>query len=61
MVEIIKAGKKPEDKVITTTCKHCATKFRFKVSEARMSFDQRDGDALVIKCPLCSQSVWISP
>jgi len=58
MVEIIKEGKKPSDKSYEAKCRECETTFRFKRSEAGYVSDQRDGDALVIACPLCNARVW---
>lgn len=60
MVEIIREGSLPGDREHTTDCRNCQTKFRFKRSEAKFTPDQRDGDALVIDCPLCGQSAWVA-
>lgn len=63
MVEIIKRGELPGEKVYTTTCTHCKTQFKFKQKEARLSSDQRDGDAMRIRCPLegCNTECWVTP
>lgn len=53
MVEIIKQGQLPGDKIKRCTCRTCSTEFVFKVSEAKYNSDQRDGDFLSIPCPLC--------
>jgi hypothetical protein len=58
MVEIIIKGSLPDDNEYTTDCTHCQTKFRFKRFEAAFVADQRDGNALVIPCPLCHRDVW---
>ncbi len=60
MIEIIKAGKKPGDRLVTATCRNCETEFRFKASEAQMSLDPRDGGVFMIKCPTCNLDVWIA-
>lgn len=58
MVEIIKKGSLPSEDTFVSICNHCKTIFRFKRGEARISFDQRDGDTLVIKCPVCERFVY---
>lgn len=58
MVEIIERGTVPSDKEYDIRCKRCKTLFKFRRSEAEYVADQRDGDALVIECPLCSERVW---
>lgn len=61
MVRIITPGRLPEEKVHEATCSTCHCRFEFKQHEARFSPDQRDGDALGIKCPACSREVWVHP
>lgn len=62
MVEIIQEGILPKDIEHTTECRVCKTKFKFKRSEAKLVYDQRDGDYYEITCPLdgCGNkvSVW---
>lgn len=58
VVQIIERGHKPSDKDHTARCRECETKFTFKRSEASFVPDQRDGDALVINCPLCGVKIW---
>lgn len=60
MVEIITRGRKPGEARYEATCRECRTVFRFARSEARYVSDQRDGDAVAINCPVCSQQVWIN-
>ena len=59
MVEVLKKNL-PREKTRTISCKECKSRLRFKESEARYVADQRDGDALVIKCPVCKAENWIS-
>lgn len=61
MVEIISLGSLPGERQHTTECRHCGTKFRFKQSEARSSLDKRDGNVLIIDCPLCLTAAWVTP
>jgi len=59
-IEIIKKGALPGEKKYRTTCNNCRTEFTFQAKDARRSSDQRDGDALIVKCPLegCGKDVW---
>lgn len=59
MVEVLRKGKKPEDRQYEVTCRHCRAQLRFKRSEARYSSDQRDGNALTVACPECKHDVWV--
>lgn len=56
-MEIIKKGKLPSERVFVAVCDHCSTKFRFKQSEGKVTYDQRDGDFISVKCPLCKKTV----
>lgn len=57
MVEIVRRGILPEEKVHEATCGNCYTVFRFKQGEAHVTGDQRDGDYMTIACPLCNKTV----
>lgn len=61
-MEIIKAGKLPGQRTYTTTCGNCGCRFKFKASEAKFESDQREGDALVVKCPTrkCGEKIWVA-
>ncbi len=58
MVEILERGQVPADRVYVAQCPTCGSRLRFKMSEARYSTDQRDGDAVVVTCPVCTGQVW---
>lgn len=57
MVEVIRLGQIPEEKEYTATCGNCSTLFKFKRREAKVTYDQRDGNFLQIDCPLCKKTV----
>jgi endogenous inhibitor of DNA gyrase (YacG/DUF329 family) len=57
-MKILKKGKRPEDKVYHAECTNCNTEVEFKYSEAKHIFDQRDGDYLTVKCPVCKQFIY---
>jgi len=59
-MEILFRGQLPELKVYEATCTHCETVISFVRSEALYRSDQRDGDYLIIKCPVCSNSIYKS-
>lgn len=52
-MKIIRRGQKPEQRTHQHTCRECSTVFEFEQHEAKLVFDQRDGDFLQIKCPVC--------
>ena len=56
-MEILKRGKKPEDKEYEATCQRCKTEIRFKQEEARITYDQRDGDFVTVECPVCNHPI----
>jgi len=58
MVEIITMGRLPEDVKYTMKCRECKTVAIFERKEGRYSADQRDGDAIVFTCPICSHAMW---
>lgn len=60
-MRVLEMGKAPDDPNTEYQCRctHCKTLFAFRRDEARKSFDQRDGDALVINCPTCKREAWI--
>ncbi len=59
-MKIIKEGKLPEDNEDNEydgTCHNCSTIIKFKQHEAKINYDQRDGDFLSIRCPLCNKYI----
>jgi hypothetical protein len=52
-MNIIERGKHPKNKLYTVRCRQCETKFEFEKHEAKMNYDQRDGDYVSIACPVC--------
>lgn len=55
---VTKGNKRPEDRIYRNTCNHCGSLLQFKASDGNFIVDQRDGDAIVIKCPECKSDVW---
>lgn len=62
-MKIITPGKLPQEKVYTTTCRNCGCRFEFTRDDARYVSDQRDGDALTVRCPQqgCNTEKWVTP
>jgi len=56
-MEIIKRGQVPEEKTYEATCRRRSTDVRFPQQEAKRTFDQRDGDFLTVKCPVCGHDI----
>jgi uncharacterized protein with PIN domain len=59
-MKIIKQGELPEEKEYSATCSNCKTEFEFLRKEGKVHFDQRDGNSVVVKCPLCQKSCWVN-
>lgn len=58
-ITIVERGTPNADKLYTPRCRHCSTVFSFNRSDARFVDDQRDGPALAIGCPVCSEEIWV--
>lgn len=56
-IEVIKRGVLPEDQPYEATCRNCHSQIRFLRSDARLTFDQRDGDFLTVACPVCGKAI----
>jgi hypothetical protein len=59
-MEIISRGVHPNEREYQTQCSKCYTTFKFKQSEGRVEYDQRDGDAVVAECPACGKECWVA-
>ncbi len=57
-MKILERGIKPGDTVYRARCLHCKTAVEFQRSEARFVSDQRDGNSLVVTCPVCEREIW---
>jgi len=51
-MQIISTGRLPGQNIYQSTCRNCGTIFQFSRSEAKEVVDQRDGNFLLITCPL---------
>lgn len=52
-MKITKPGIIDAERVENVTCRHCQCEFEFTRGEAKVTFDQRDGDFMAINCPCC--------
>lgn len=59
-MKILKQGKLSKDEVYQGRCNSCGTEVEFLRAEARYVNDQRDGDSLVVVCPMCKNEIWTS-
>lgn len=57
-IKILKQGRLPEEVTYKFICNHCATEFTAQQRDGKVRHDQRDGDSLEVKCPLCSHSCY---
>jgi hypothetical protein len=59
MIEVVSVGnKQPENRIYRRSCGNCGSLLQFKSGDGRFVCDQRDGNAIVIKCPVCGVDVW---
>lgn len=58
-MRIIKQGVNPAERTYRVTCQNCKTVFEFMRNEARFSSDQREGDCLLVDCPVCKQTLFV--
>ncbi len=56
-MHIIKRGTPPQEREYEATCRNCRTEVRFQQSEGTVTYDQRDGDFVTVKCPVCGQPI----
>lgn len=59
LVEVLKRGESPGNRVYEVTCRVCHSELRFKEFEGEYHRDQRDGDFLSIQCPVCKRPVTV--
>ena len=52
-VKVISKGIPPEEKPIRLICDHCKSELEFLMKEAKIHYDQRDGNFFSIECPVC--------
>jgi len=55
---IIKRGTIPAERIYEATCRVCNTEVSFLQKEAKINYDQRDGNYLTIKCPVCESVIF---
>jgi hypothetical protein len=52
-MEILHKGEHPKLRMYQHTCRRCSTVFKYKEYEAKLMPDFRNGDYLLIDCPVC--------
>lgn len=58
-MKIIKVGKKPEDKEYEFTCPKCKSILSAKLSEGKITYDQRDGNFVTFICIICNSNCYV--
>ena len=58
-MKIIRSGKNRKKKSHTVDCR-CGCKFSFTADDAKLIYDQRDGDAYKVGCPECKTEHWVA-
>ena len=56
-IEVITRGHLPENDQFEACCHKCKSDLRFLRGDAKLTFDQRDGDFVTIACPVCQSLV----
>ncbi len=59
-MDIIKRGQIPSETKAEWTCKTCKSEIRSKKSEGTLYHDQRDGDYVKCRCPVCARENYIA-
>ena len=59
-MEILKKGQIPGDKIHEGSCHLCETRVRFKQSEGKVTYDQRDGNFVTVICPICNGPIHVN-
>lgn len=59
-MRVIKRGTPPSDRPYLVECRTCKSEIEFLRIEAKFTPDQRDGDYLTIKCPVCHDEIHTS-
>ena len=58
-MEILKKGELPQEKQADFNCNNCGSELRAKISEGKITYDQRDGDYVTFVCPVCGQNIYV--
>ena len=58
-MKVVSRGILPENTNYTVTCRKCVSVLEFQKSDARIVNDRNDM-CYVLKCPVCSNEIWIS-
>ncbi len=53
VIKIKKPGVLPDTRILDCTCRNCKCEFEFNPPDAKLEYDQREGDFYRIKCPTC--------
>lgn len=58
-VEVVKRGELPGNRKYKGTCGYCQTQIKCIQSDGKLvaARDQRDGDRLEVKCPVCAKNI----
>lgn len=60
-MDIIIRGTIPEEKRYSATCCNCNTQVQYKLKEAKIRYDPREGDYHEFECPVCGKLVYTTP
>jgi predicted RNA-binding Zn-ribbon protein involved in translation (DUF1610 family) len=58
-MEVLREGKTVEKKKAEFECGNCKSLLRAAFDEGTLHQDQRDGDYVLFKCPVCSGRIYI--
>ena len=57
-MRIIERGEIPSERVHEVRCSNCYSKIEFQEHEAKKTYDQRDGNYMIIECPVCNDKIY---
>lgn len=56
-IKIIKQGQVPAKREFVAKCINCKTEVEFLQEDGEVISDQRDGDYISIRCPMCNHPI----
>lgn len=58
-MRIIKRGIPPQEKIHQGKCMTCKTVVEFSQAEGKVTYCQKDGNSISIKCPVCGDTIYV--
>jgi len=59
-IEVTKRGTPRSDRPCEFSCRECGSEMRATIKDGTYVSDQRDGDAVKFRCPVCREEIWVA-